>query len=972
MSKNKSNRNKKTKGNKFVPQENKKGNWPFSFFQRLQKGGLSINEPLVKTNLLTTSFDPYRINDMMNPQLSIEEKLIQKKLSNKKLNSKETIILQNYLDKCERDINNDIISIEKYKLNAEVFTKEGRIRKLFLLVSHYFEIQNDKLLFYVYQKILDMNLNDKLKKEFNHVLKKIKQKINLLDTLQLQFIDFHSNMPPLNNKKFTELEPFQKEVITCINNNESCIVSAPTSSGKSIITSYLATKQCKILVIVPTDILAWQLSALFGKFTKSEIPIVTRTFESDLELDNLLQKINNAPVFIGTPTEVTNILPLISNINFDRLVVDEIHMMGEAGFEDMETIFKVYKDIPFIALSATIGNIEQLHEWFTKLNHQKVNIIKCTKRFMNQQKYYYDGKFKKIHPLSLVSIEHFEDKSILSRDIKITPPDVWDLVIKLESKIDIESLDIYEYFKDNLRIELEDVKKYFYKILEFMIVKFNSNEKEIIISILKHYNCPNIPVHDYNLVDVAFNLKANKKTPAILFQMDEYCCSNLVKKFSHDIRDREYKKYPDLRKQRMKQTQKNKHLEKKRDQLKLNKDNLGDKKKQKQLMNDKLDRYICTEIIEQEPHKDFIFHNHHIHNHHYIEEINNQLKKYFPMNGDEYNFIIDLLWRGVGVYIKGLPDPYLNIVQQLACNGKLPIIFSDKSLVFGVSMPIRTSVIVAPIGCKDTLDPMWCQQAEGRAGRRGLDNEGNVVLVGFTWKRIKELLDTKIPNIKGLDSLTYGAYFGNKLANMKNTGDTKWNNIKSTFLLDEITDQYANEWFDDINHNISSGAWNFCNSENLYFNHLLWKLRYSEDCFRIAFLIKYIKLKFNSSVPNNERDQIELAKFMCTFFFIKENEENTLEISKEFIEIVEKLDNLELSVSPNIDLDIFISIRNNKLIEYEESIKNNELRLRLLDFGDFMRHVQHYFYYTKQTTIAKLFGKLLTRCYWIFHNKSLL
>ena len=52
----------------------------------------------------------------------------------------------------------------------------------------------------------------------------------------------------------------------------------------------------------------------------------------------------------------------------------------------------------------------------------------------------------------------------------------------------------------------------------------------------------------------------------------------------------------------------------------------------------------------------------------------------------------------------------------MACNGELAIIFSDESLVFGVSMPIRTTVIT-----KDNINSMMYHQMAGRAGRRGLD-----------------------------------------------------------------------------------------------------------------------------------------------------------------------------------------------------------------------------------------------------------
>ena len=45
-------------------------------------------------------------------------------------------------------------------------------------------------------------------------------------------------------------------------------------------------------------------------------------------------------------------------------------------------------------------------------------------------------------------------------------------------------------------------------------------------------------------------------------------------------------------------------------------------------------------------------------------------------------------------YIVKFPDNYLRIVQKLANQKKLAVVFSDKELVFGVSMPFPDFVIL--------------------------------------------------------------------------------------------------------------------------------------------------------------------------------------------------------------------------------------------------------------------------------------
>ena len=39
-------------------------------------------------------------------------------------------------------------------------------------------------------------------------------------------------------------------------------------------------------------------------------------------------------------------------------------------------------------------------------------------------------------------------------------------------------------------------------------------------------------------------------------------------------------------------------------------------------------------------------------------------------------------------------------------------------------------------------------------------------------------------------------------------------------------------------------------------------------------------------------------------------------------------------------------------------------------FSEKIRHLQHYFFHSKQVTVTRLLGKLLTRIWWIYHTSS--
>ena len=58
-------------------------------------------------------------------------------------------------------------------------------------------------------------------------------------------------------------------------------------------------------------------------------------------------------------------------------------------------------------------------------------------------------------------------------------------------------------------------------------------------------------------------------------------------------------------------------------------------------------------------------------------------------------------------------------------------------------------------------------------------------------------------------------------------------------------------------------------------------------------------------------------------------------------------------------------------VKCNSDIETDELRKRLMQFGDTIKNLQHYCYHTKIVGLTKLLGKLLTRIWWIYHNTSL-
>ncbi|PNF35853.1 hypothetical protein B7P43_G09406 [Cryptotermes secundus] len=93
----------------------------------------------------------------------------------------------------------------------------------------------------------------------------------------------------------------------------------------------------------------------------------------------------------------------------------------------------------------------------------------------------------------------------------------------------------------------------------------------------------------------------------------------------------------------------------------------------------------------------------------------------------------DLLMRGIGVHHSGILPILKEIVEMLFQEGLVKLLFATETFAMGVNMPART-VLFDSIkkfdGCDvRTLLPAEYIQMAGRAGRRGLDKTGTVIIM---------------------------------------------------------------------------------------------------------------------------------------------------------------------------------------------------------------------------------------------------
>lgn len=99
---------------------------------------------------------------------------------------------------------------------------------------------------------------------------------------------------------------------------------------------------------------------------------------------------------------------------------------------------------------------------------------------------------------------------------------------------------------------------------------------------------------------------------------------------------------------------------------------------------------------------------------------------------EQVQLITRLARRGLGFHHAGLLPILKQLVEQLFTRGLLQVVFATDTLALGVNMPAR-SVVIGRMSKWDgqrrrPLIPNEFQQMAGRAGRRGLDEEGHVIV----------------------------------------------------------------------------------------------------------------------------------------------------------------------------------------------------------------------------------------------------
>ncbi|MBQ8476007.1 DEAD/DEAH box helicase, partial [bacterium] len=125
-------------------------------------------------------------------------------------------------------------------------------------------------------------------------------------------------------------------------------------------------------------------------------------------------------------------------------------------------------------------------------------------------------------------------------------------------------------------------------------------------------------------------------------------------------------------------------------------------------------------------------------------ELNNIVDEYIKENTYlENNPQLDLIRQGIASHHAGLLPGWKALVEKLFQKGLIKVVFATETLAAGINMPARTTVISSISKRTDSGHRMLSSneflQMSGRAGRRGMDKIGYVVVVGTPFQTPEEV-----------------------------------------------------------------------------------------------------------------------------------------------------------------------------------------------------------------------------------------
>ncbi|WCJ21739.1 DExH-box ATP-dependent RNA helicase DExH15 chloroplastic [Euphorbia peplus] len=428
------------------------------------------------------------------------------------------------------------------------------------------------------------------------------------------------------------IDKFQRLAVEAFLNGSSVVVSAPTSSGKTLIAEAAAVATVargkRIFYTTPLKALSNQKFRDFREtFGDENVGLLTG--------DSAVNK--DAQVLIMTTEILRNMLyqsiGMVSSgsglFHVDVIVLDEVHFLSDIsrGTVWEEIVIYCPKEVQLICLSATVKNPDELAGWISEV-HGKTQLVTSSKR-----------------PVPLTW--HFSTKTSLT-------PLLDEKGKQMNRKLSLNYLQLssgVKPYKDNGPRRRNSQQRWSDMRINSSARMSGEPLSKNDISKIRRSLVPQV-------IDTLTQLKLRDMLPAIWFIFNRRGCDAAVKY---------------------------------------------------------LEGYKLLDECE-------------------TSEVELALKRFSIQNPDAVREIaIKGLLNGVAAHHAGCLPLWKSFIEELFQRGLIKVIFATETLAAGINMPARTAVISSlskrTSSGRIQLTPNELLQMAGRAGRRGIDERGHVVLI---------------------------------------------------------------------------------------------------------------------------------------------------------------------------------------------------------------------------------------------------
>lgn len=595
-------------------------------------------------------------------------------------------------------------------------------------------------------------------------------------------------------------DTWQRELLDVVDKNESAVIVAPTSSGKTYASYYCMERVLRegddgvVVYVAPTKALVNQVAATVQNRFRKNLPdgeALCGVFTRDYRHDAL-----NSQILITVPAcfEILLLAPhrqaWVKRIRY--VIFDEVHCLGgEIGAEIWEHLLVMIR-CPFLALSATISNPEHLTEWLQSVKRYwkqadermgqniasrsvgcrpgsrkdcllakqsyRVRLVLYGERYNDLEKHICSVNngvisFNHFHPCAALTTDHIEKYGFPS-DLTLSPREMvqlYDTMFHFWAgwpRAQELCPEEFIHFKNKIVIKKSDTRKYEESLKAELTDWVKSGCVKQARMVLKHLR-PGSVISSENMADMfpllVEKLKQMEKLPALFFLFKLGAVEETARSVKTFLEKKQQRKRPPKAdkeahdvENKLRKVRKSIEKQKTIDEKSLKKPRNMDQSLIHEAEHDNLLKVLEKNL---EIPQDCTYADQKALDAQTLQTVFDRVK--FTRKGAELKA---LAARGVGYHHSSLNFKEKQLVEILFRKGFIRVVTATGTLALGINMPCK-SVVFAQNSIY--LDALNYRQMSGRAGRRGQDLLGDVYFFDIPLPKIEKLIKSNVPQLRG-------------------------------------------------------------------------------------------------------------------------------------------------------------------------------------------------------------------------------